>query len=175
LREALREQSVRDPLTGLYNRRYMQEMLKQNLSRVTRKLHPLGLIMLDIDHFKSFNDTHGHAAGDALLRELGRFLQSRVRMEDVACRYGGEEFILIMPEASLEVAQRRAEQLRAEATELRVRDAGLVIEGITLSIGVALYPLHAQAPDTLLRAADAALYRAKQEGRNRVVVAELAG
>jgi len=173
LREALREQSIRDPLTGLYNRRYMQEMLKQHLSRVTRQLHPLGLIMIDIDHFKSFNDAHGHAAGDALLRELGRFLQSRIRLEDVACRYGGEEFILIMPDATLEVAQRRAEQLRAEAKELRVRDAGLIIEGITLSLGVALYPLHAQETDTLLRAADAALYRAKQEGRNRVVVAEM--
>ena len=174
LREALREQSIRDPLTGLYNRRYMQEMLRQNLSRVTRKLHPLGLIMLDIDHFKSFNDAHGHAAGDALLRELGRYLQSRVRLEDVACRYGGEEFILIMPEASLEVAQRRAEQLRAEATELRVRDAGLIIEGVTLSLGVAVYPLHARTLDDLIRAADAALYRAKQGGRNRVAVAELA-
>ncbi len=172
LREALREQSIRDPLTGLYNRRYMQEMLTQHLSRVTRQLHPLGLIMIDIDHFKSFNDAHGHAAGDALLRELGRFLQSHVRLEDIACRYGGEEFILIMPEASLEVAQRRAEQLRAEAKELRVRDAGLTIEGVTLSLGVAVHPLHAQTTDSLLRAADAALYRAKQEGRNRVVVAD---
>jgi diguanylate cyclase (GGDEF)-like protein/PAS domain S-box-containing protein len=105
LREALREQSIRDPLTGLYNRRYMEEALKQQLSRVTRQLHPMGIIMIDIDHFKRFNDTYGHAAGDALLRELGQFLQRHIRGEDIACRYGGEEFTLIMPDASREVAQ----------------------------------------------------------------------
>jgi diguanylate cyclase (GGDEF)-like protein len=173
LREALREQSIRDPLTGLYNRRYMQEMLSQHISRVTRHLRPLGVIMIDIDGFKNFNDTHGHAAGDALLRELGRFLQTRVRLEDVACRYGGEEFILILPESTLEGAQKRAEQLRQEANGLRARDAGQTIEGITLSLGVAVYPMHARTKDALLRAADAALYRAKREGRNRVVVAEV--
>ena len=172
LREALREQSIRDPLTGLYNRRYMEEVLKQHISRVTRHLHPLGIIMIDIDHFKHFNDTNGHAAGDALLRELGEFLQRRIRGEDVACRYGGEEFILIMPEAFLEAAHQRAELLRQGAKGLRIRDAGQSLGGITLSLGVAIYPQHGRTIENILRAADSALYRAKQDGRDRVVVAE---
>lgn len=174
LREALREQSIRDPLTGLYNRRYMEEVLKQHLRRVTRHLHPLGVIMIDIDHFKSFNDTHGHAAGDALLRELGRFLQSHIRGEDVACRYGGEEFILIMPHASLETARQRAEDLRDQAKGVHVHDAGQSLGGVTLSLGVAVYPQHGRTMENVLRAADAALYRAKQEGRDRVAVTETA-
>ena len=174
LREALLEQSIRDPLTELYNRRYMEEALNQQLSRVTRQLHPLGLIMIDIDHFKDFNDTHGHAAGDTLLRELGKLLQSHIRGGDVACRYGGEEFLLIMPDASLEAAHQRAVLLQEEAKKLRVRDAGQALDGITLSLGVAIYPEHGRSIDSVLRAADAALYRAKQEGRDRVVVAERA-
>jgi diguanylate cyclase (GGDEF)-like protein/PAS domain S-box-containing protein len=174
LREALREQSIRDPLTGLYNRRYMEEVLKQQLSRVTRQLHPLGIIMIDIDHFKRFNDTHGHAAGDALLRELSQFLQSHIRGEDIACRYGGEEFTLIMPDASLETAHQRAEHLRQEARQLQWQDAGQSYEAITLSAGIAVYPQHGRTIQTVLRAADAALYRAKQEGRDRVIVAERA-
>ena len=174
LREALREQSIRDPLTGLYNRRYMEEVLKQHLRRVTRHLHPLGIIMIDIDHFKHFNDTNGHVAGDALLRILGGFLQRRIRGEDVACRYGGEEFILIMPEASLEAASQRAELLQQGAKGLRVSAGGISLGGITLSLGVAIYPQHGNTMDTILRAADTALYRAKQEGRDRVVVAEKA-
>src|SRR5688572_27884294 len=174
LREALLDQSIRDPLTELYNRRYMEEALKQQLSRVTRQLHPLGLIMIDIDHFKNFNDAYGHAAGDALLRELGKLLQSHIRGGDVACRYGGEEFLLIMPDASLEAAHQRAKQLQLEAKKLRVQDAGQSFDGITLSLGVAIYPEHGRSIDSVLRAADAALYRAKQEGRDRVVVAERA-
>jgi diguanylate cyclase (GGDEF)-like protein/PAS domain S-box-containing protein len=172
LRAALREQSIRDPVTGLYNRRYMEEALKQHLSRVTRHLHPLGIMMIDIDYFKSFNDVHGHAAGDGILRELGKFLQSHVRGEDTACRYGGEEFILIMPDVFMEAAKNRAEQLRREARGLHVEDGGQSYAGITLSIGIALYPLHGRTIENVLRAADAALYRAKQEGRDRVVVAE---
>jgi diguanylate cyclase (GGDEF)-like protein/PAS domain S-box-containing protein len=172
LRAALREQSIRDPLTGLYNRRYMEEALKQHLSRVTRHLHPLGIIMIDIDHFKSFNDVYGHGAGDGLLRELGKFLQSHIRAEDIACRYGGEEFILILPDVFLEPAQNRAEQLRREVRELHVENVGQSDTGITLSLGVALYPLHGRSIETVLRAADTALYRAKQGGRDQVVVAE---
>ncbi len=165
MREALREQSIRDPLTGLYNRRYMQEVLKQQLSRVTRQLHPLGIIMIDIDHFKRFNDTYGHASGDALLRKLGQLLQRRIRDEDIACRYGGEEFMLIMPDASLETAQEHAEDLRQEANRLRVQDRGQFPEAITLSLGVAIYPQHGRTIENVLRAANSALYRAKQEGR----------
>ena len=172
LRETLRVEAIRDPLTGLFNRRYMEEALKQHLSRVTRHLHPLGIIMIDIDHFKSFNDVHGHTAGDQILRELGKFLQSHVRGEDTACRYGGEEFILIMPDVFLEAARNRAEQLRREAKDLRVEDDGQLFAGITLSIGVALYPLHGRTIENVLRAADSALYRAKQAGRDQVVIAE---
>jgi diguanylate cyclase (GGDEF)-like protein len=144
LREALREQSIRDPLTGLFNRRYMEAALKQQLSRVTRHLHPLGIIMIDVDHFKRFNDTHGHAAGDVLLRELGKFLQSHIRYEDIACRYGGEEFILILPDAALEGVRQRAEYLRLNATKLQMPDAGRSLEGITVSVGVAVYPRMAE-------------------------------
>ena len=172
LRAALREQSIRDPLTGLYNRRYMEEALKQHLSRVTRHLHPLGVMMIDIDHFKGFNDLYGHRAGDALLHELGKFLQKHIRAEDVACRYGGEEFLLIMPDTLQETALRRAEQLQQEVRALRVESAGQSHAEITLSVGVAIYPVHGSTIETLLRAADSALYRAKQEGRDQVIVAE---
>jgi diguanylate cyclase (GGDEF)-like protein/PAS domain S-box-containing protein len=172
LREALHDQSIRDPLTGLFNRRYMTEALKQHLSRVTRQQHILGIIMIDIDHFKRFNDAYGHAAGDALLHELGQFVQRNIRGEDIACRYGGEEFMVILPDISLVVAQQRAEQLQQEVKKLQVQDAGQSFEGITLSLGVAIYPLHGHTLDAVLRAADSALYRAKHEGRDRVVIAE---
>jgi diguanylate cyclase (GGDEF)-like protein/PAS domain S-box-containing protein len=172
LREALHEQSIRDPLTGLFNRRYMEETLKREVSRVTRQLRPLGIIMIDLDRFKQFNDIHGHAAGDILLQGLGQFLQGQIRSEDVACRYGGEEFILIMPNTSVEVAQQRAEYLRQEAKKLQVPGAGQSYDGIALSMGIAIYPEHGRTLETVLRAADVALYRAKQEGRDRVVIAE---
>jgi diguanylate cyclase (GGDEF)-like protein len=130
--------------------------------------------MIDIDHFKNFNDVYGHAAGDVLLRELGQFLQSHIRAEDIACRYGGEEFILIMPDVYLDAVQNRAEQLRREVIALRIEDAGRSCAAITLSMGVALYPLHGRSIDSVLRAADVALYRGKEEGRDRVIVAEKA-
>jgi diguanylate cyclase (GGDEF)-like protein/PAS domain S-box-containing protein len=173
LREVLREQSIRDPMTGLYNRRYMEEALKQQLSRVNRLMHLLAIIMIDIDYFKRFNDTYGHAVGDRLLCELSNFLQHKIRGEDIACRYGGEEFILIMPDISLEVAQQRAENLRLEAKELHVQNAGQSYGPVTLSLGVAIYPLHGPTIEDVLRAADLALYRAKEAGRDRVVLAEL--
>jgi diguanylate cyclase (GGDEF)-like protein/PAS domain S-box-containing protein len=173
LREALREQSIRDPLTGLYNRRYMEEALRQQMSRVTRQLHPLGIVMIDIDHFKRYNDTHGHAGGDELLRALGQFLQQKVRKEDIVCRYGGEEFLLIMPDASLETARQRAEDLRQEIRKLRMQDSQIV-ETITLSIGIAIYPQHGRTIEHVLRSADEALYRAKRDGRDRVIVTEIA-
>jgi diguanylate cyclase (GGDEF)-like protein len=130
--------------------------------------------MIDIDHFKGFNDLYGHRAGDRLLRELGKFLQSHIRAEDVACRYGGEEFLLIMPETPQEKALSRAEQLRQEVRAVRVENVGQSHAEITLSLGVATYPVHGRTIETLLRAADSALYRAKQEGRDRVIVAEKA-
>ena len=172
LREALQEQSIRDPLTGLFNRRYMEETLKREVRRVTRQLRPLGIIMIDIDHFKDFNDTYGHTMGDALLQNLGEFLQSHVRGEDVACRYGGEEFILIMPNTSIATAEERAEYLREAVKQLQVESDSQPSDGITLSLGIAIYPEHGRTMEAVLRAADAALYRAKQEGRDRVVIAE---
>ena len=171
LRAALREQSIRDPLTRLYNRRYMEEVLKQQMSRATRHLHPLGIVMIDIDHFKSFNDVYGHAAGDGLLSELGKFLQSHIRAEDVACRYGGEEFTLILPDASLETALQRAEELRQQVRQLQAA-GGQAHKPITLSMGIAIYPQHGRTIENVLRAADSALYSAKQHGRDRVVIAE---
>jgi diguanylate cyclase (GGDEF)-like protein/PAS domain S-box-containing protein len=172
LREALHQQSIHDPLTGLFNRRYMEEAFKQHLSRVTRQLNTLGIIMLDIDHFKRFNDTHGHPAGDALLYEMGKFLQDHLRVEDVACRYGGEEFLLIMPGATLETVHQRAEQLRQEVKGLQVQYNEQTVGNITLSLGIAVYPEHGSTQESILRAADDALYRAKQAGRDRVVLAE---
>ena len=128
--------------------------------------------MIDIDHLKDFNDTYGHTMGDALLQNLGEFLQSHVRGEDVACRYGGEEFILIMPNTSIATAEERAEYLREAVKQLQVESDSQPSDGITLSLGIAIYPEHGRTMEAVLRAADAALYRAKQEGRDRVVIAE---
>jgi diguanylate cyclase (GGDEF)-like protein len=171
LRETLRNQSVRDPLTGLFNRRYMEESLERELSRAKRNRRSLGVVMIDIDHFKHFNDTYGHEAGDTLLRELGSFLQSSVREGDIACRYGGEEFLLILPEVSIAAALHRADQMRDEFKKKAIRYSGKSLGNVTLSFGVALFPTHADTVGTLLRVADQALYRAKGAGRDRVETA----
>jgi diguanylate cyclase (GGDEF)-like protein len=172
LRETLRGQSIRDPLTGLFNRRYMEETLDRELSRSEREHRPLSLILLDIDRFKHFNDTYGHEAGDTVLASLGALLRSASRAGDVACRYGGEEFLLILPAASLADAQRRAEEIREAIRSLRVTLGNRPLEAVRCSMGVAGFPEHGEAGGTLLRAADAALYRAKREGRDQVVLAD---
>jgi diguanylate cyclase (GGDEF)-like protein/PAS domain S-box-containing protein len=171
LRETLRHQSIRDPLTGLFNRRYMEETLERETRRVARAQRPLGIIMLDVDRFKLFNDTFGHDAGDTLLRELGNFLRAHIRGEDVACRYGGEEFMLILPEASLAVTRERAEHLRDDIKHLHAQYHDQPLGAVMLSLGVAVFPDHGSTGEAVLKAADAALYRAKREGRDRVVVA----
>lgn len=171
LRETLQNQSVRDPLTGLYNRRYMEESLVREMRRCDRTLQPMSIIMIDVDRFKHFNDTFGHNAGDAVLRELGQFLQKYVRGSDIACRYGGEEFILIIPEASLEVTWQRAEQIRTAVKQLNVECNGHSVGAISLSMGVASFPTHGLDPETVIKAADEALYRAKKSGRDRAIVA----
>ncbi|HAY21308.1 MAG TPA: hypothetical protein DCY27_03915 [Desulfobacterales bacterium] len=171
LQEALRHQAIRDPLTGLFNRRFMLETLELELHRMHRKDSPLAVIMLDIDHFKRFNDTFGHSAGDALLSSFGRLLRSQVRQEDVSCRYGGEEFTLILPETSLETACKRAEELRQAVHALQLEHRGQNIGRITISLGIAVYPQSGESPEALLQAADAALYEAKRTGRDRVVAA----
>ena len=172
LRERLRTQSVRDHLTSLFNRRYMEETLERELRRAQRNSVPLSVIMVDVDHFKRFNDDHGHDAGDALLAELGRLLRSHVRVEDVPCRVGGEEFAIVMPGAAAKDALRRAEELREAAHRLRIVHRGVSLGAVSISLGVAAFPEHAAATDVLLRAADSALYRAKREGRDRVVVSD---
>jgi diguanylate cyclase (GGDEF)-like protein/PAS domain S-box-containing protein len=171
LRETLSNQSIRDPLTGLFNRRYMEENFQREILRAARKKDPIGVVMIDIDHFKNFNDLHGHAAGDRVLVELAGFLQSRMRGADIVCRHGGEEFTLILPECTLENARFRAEQLVDGARQMAVQDGGLPLGRITLSMGVAAYPENGMTPAALLAAADAALYKAKQTGRDRVVSA----
>lgn len=169
LREKLREQATLDVLTGLYNRRFLDESLARELHRATRRKSPLCVAMLDIDHFKRFNDSFGHEAGDALLRELGQLLRDKVRKSDISCRYGGEEFALVFPDSSLADTRRRVEELRALARALEVRCGDQLLGKITLSAGVAQADANASRPNDLLRAADAALYAAKQAGRDCVV------
>ncbi len=174
LRETLRHQSVRDPLTGLYNRRYMEESFEREMSRASRNNNSVALLMIDIDHFKKFNDTFGHQAGDALLRGFGELLKNRTRGQDIACRYGGEEFAIVLSDSGLDAAIARAELLREEVKQLNVQNAGQLLGNISLSIGVALYPQHGSTIAELIRVADEALYRAKHEGRDRVMVAGVA-
>ncbi|MBC7876577.1 MAG: diguanylate cyclase [Anaerolineales bacterium] len=168
----LRELSIRDPLTGLFNRRYLEEMLTVEMIRAARKQYPIGIIMVDIDHFKRFNDTHGHAAGDAILIEVGNFLRTHVRASDITCRYGGEEFIMALPEASQEITEMRARHMQEDVSQLLIQHDGQTLEAITLSLGVAIFPEHGLSYDAILGAADTALYRAKSNGRDQVVVAE---
>jgi diguanylate cyclase (GGDEF)-like protein len=171
MNEDLRNQSLRDPLTGTFNRRYMEESLEREIFRAARQGITLGIIMIDLDHFKRFNDSYGHVAGDVLLRELGFLLRKHIRGSDIACRYGGEEFTLILPETSLEVVRKRAEELRLAAKRLKVWHVYRWLGSVTLSLGVAVFPDHGPSAKAVLQAADEALYRAKQAGRDRVWVA----
>lgn len=168
----LREQSTRDYLTGLFNRRYMEETLKRELLRASRKGLSLGVIMLDVDNLKQCNDTRGHAAGDAILHELGGVLRGSFRGEDVPCRYGGDEFIIILPDASRAATYERAESLCEYVRQFHFKFEDQSLDTITLSVGVAVFPEHGSASDTIFRAADAALYRAKHAGRDQVVMAD---
>jgi diguanylate cyclase (GGDEF)-like protein/PAS domain S-box-containing protein len=157
----LREQSMRDHLTGLFNRRYMEETLERELLRASRNKLSLGIIMLDVDSFKRFNDNYGHAAGDAILLELGNLLLGNIRREDVACRYGGDEFIIVLPGASREMAQDRAERLSEQARHFNIQFKGQTLGTITFSFGIAVFPENGSTSVAILSAADAALYRAK--------------
>jgi len=171
LRDRLRDQSIRDPLTGLFNRRYLEETLTRELNRAERKSSPLGVLVVDIDHFKRLNDTHGHDAGDAALAEVGRLLARSFRSSDITCRYGGEEFVVVLPEAARDFTIARAESLRQAVKELRAASQGRPAQAISVSIGVAHFPDDGRTPEALIRAADVALYAAKAQGRDRVVVA----
>jgi diguanylate cyclase (GGDEF)-like protein/PAS domain S-box-containing protein len=168
LQEELRGQAVRDPLTGLYNRRYLEESLEREISRAKRKELTLGVIMLDIDHFKQFNDQYGHDVGDIVLRQIGLFLHDSVRGGDVACRYGGEEFLVILPEICLEDAVERAESLRIGVEKLNMKEYRSYPGKLSVSLGVALFPQHGDTGHAVMLAADHAMYQAKHAGRNRV-------
>ncbi|MEW5709182.1 MAG: diguanylate cyclase [Pseudomonadota bacterium] len=171
LRDSLQQQSIRDPLTGLYNRRFLEEALARELARARRLQASLALVMADVDRFKSFNDSFGHEAGDMVLQSLARLLKSSLRDSDMVCRYGGEEFVLILPEANASNACQRAEALRSAVHGLQLHYREQPLGPITVSFGVAAFPEHGSHSKALLAAADAALYEAKRSGRDRVVVA----
>jgi diguanylate cyclase (GGDEF)-like protein len=172
LRETLRTQSIRDPLTGLFNRRFLEESLERECRRSVRAGRPLAILMLDIDFFKQFNDTFGHDAGDAVLREVGAVTRSVFRGEDVACRYGGEEFALVLSDTTAEGALQRANALRDRVREISMTFRRQTLGPLTISVGIATLPTHGVDGPTLIHAADLALYQAKREGRDRVVIAE---
>jgi diguanylate cyclase (GGDEF)-like protein/PAS domain S-box-containing protein len=168
LLETLQHQSIRDSLTGLYNYRHMREALEREVRLALRKGHPIGVIMLDVDHFRHFNNTYGHDAGNLVLRQVGHLLAARVRSVDIACRYGGEEFLLILPDILPENLLDRAEQIRLGIKQLPLTFQERSLPTITVSIGIANFPDHGRTADDLIRSADIALYRAKNEGRDRV-------
>jgi diguanylate cyclase (GGDEF)-like protein/PAS domain S-box-containing protein len=168
LQEQLREQAVRDPLTGLYNRRYLDATLDREISRAARDGHTLCLAILDIDHFKKINDNYGHQAGDEVLKSLGALLKASARGGDIACRWGGEEFMLVLPRMPAETAKQRTEQWRSAFSNIAF-SLGEGQTHITLSVGIAVFPDHGRDAAKLIECADIALYQAKSEGRNRVV------
>lgn len=171
LRDSLRKNSIIDALTGLYNRRYLDETLVREIARAERSKQALSVIMLDIDHFKTFNDNYGHDAGDIALREIGALLKNACRTSDIPCRYGGEEFLLILPQADLEAAAARADVIRWETKKLHLTYGAESLPAITVSLGVAAYPLHGNRAEVVIKAADSALYSAKRKGRDRVEMA----
>lgn len=175
LREALHLQSIRDPLTGLYNRRYMNDVMRRELSRARRSRDSLAVAIIDIDFFKHFNDSFGHDAGDYVLQHVAKLLETCVRQSDVVCRFGGEEFVLLMPEISCELAEQRAGELLVAVRRLDLTHGNRTLGPITVSLGMALYPLHGESSEVLLAAADSALYQAKESGRNRYIIVDSAG
>jgi len=170
LRDRLRDQAVRDILTGLFNRRYLEETLVRELHHAARANAPLCLAMLDIDHFKKFNDENGHEAGDEVLKAMGEILKRSCRVSDIACRFGGEEFVLVLPGADSSVALPRMEQICREIKRKQVVFNGKPLSAVSVSVGLAEAPGHGTSPEELLRAADKALYAAKNAGRDRIEV-----
>ncbi|MEO6988562.1 MAG: sensor domain-containing diguanylate cyclase [Aquihabitans sp.] len=166
----LREQAIRDPLTGLFNRRYLMENLQREVHRSERSREPLSVALIDVDHFKEVNDTLGHDAGDQVLVRVGHFLEAQVRDSDVVCRYGGEEFVVVMPDTPSAVAAKRAEEWRAAIEDMAILN-GTPRRPVTISVGVTTSPDHAATSQDLVRAADEAMYEAKRQGRNQVVTA----
>ena len=169
LQSQLREQAIRDALTGLFNRRYLEETLERELARATRESYPLCVIMMDLDYFKEVNDTYGHEAGDVVLKTLAETVTKKSRHGDFVCRFGGEEFVLVMPNIGIEKARERADDLHATIDALNI-PYGRFNLTTTISMGLAWYPAHGNTKEELLRAADMAMYVAKNTGRNRVIV-----
>ncbi len=170
LQAQLHEKANHDLITGIYNRRYLEDTLIREVARAKREKNPLGLVMIDMDNFKLINDQFGHQAGDMILQVVGNLLKEQIRIGDIACRFGGDEFVIVMPGASLEAAARRADNWRQMLTNLDLYYKNNQLKP-TFSAGVAIYPLHGEDPEGLLRMADNAVYRAKEEGRNKVVLA----
>ena len=172
LRHKLENRSIRDGMTGLFNRSFMEVALERELHRASRQGREIAVMMLDIDHFKEFNDTFGHEAGDVVLREVAECIRVAVRSEDIVCRFGGEEFVVILPEITDEAALERAELLRRTVGDRGLRYRGQLLRQVTISVGVAMYPQNAETAEDLVRSADLALYAAKNRGRNCVAQAE---
>lgn len=164
----LREMAVRDPLTGLYNRRYLDEFLAHEVARAERAATPISFLMIDLDHFKRINDTHGHEAGDMVLQAVAAEIQKTFRGSDIVCRFGGEEFLVVMPEAGMDAATGRAETLRTSISKLQTSVTGSPPISVTVSIGVSCFPIHGDSTGAVLKSADMALYEAKKSGRDRV-------
>lgn len=169
--ESLAQRATRDPLTGAFNRRHMEETFDREMSRARRSGGIVGIAFIDIDHFKKFNDLHGHAAGDALLRDFTAFLQGRVRLEDTVCRYGGEEFVVIFAGGVFDALVERVERMRDEFKRHHVLYRGRSLDGTTFSAGIASFPRNGTTLESVFKRADAALYEAKGRGRDRIVVA----
>jgi diguanylate cyclase (GGDEF)-like protein len=167
--ESLSKQATHDPLTGLFNRRYLDQILYGEIAHALQNGSLVGIVMADVDHFKLVNDKYGHKAGDLMLKALGDLMKSCVRSADIVCRYGGEEFVIVMPGASLPTVDKCAEEIRSKFQALSVLSENKEIRA-TISIGAAIYPLHGSNVDEVFVHADQAMYRAKQEGRNRVIV-----
>jgi diguanylate cyclase (GGDEF)-like protein/PAS domain S-box-containing protein len=169
LQAELREQAIHDPLTGLFNRRYLNETLGRELARTERETDFLSIVMADIDHFKTVNDTYGHPVGDQLLVEVANLMKNNARASDIVCRYGGEEFLLVLPGTPLEAAAKRAEELRQKCAQIIIQHEEQALS-VTMSFGVATYPAHGSEAEEIIIKADKALYQSKNAGRNRVTV-----
>ena len=173
LQDQLRDQALRDPLTGCFNRRYLDSIMERAFSRAEKDEIVIGLVMLDIDHFKLVNDTHGHMVGDQVLQAVGNTLQEKVRLGDIVCRYGGEEFLIFFPGILKESVARRAQALCNQIASIRIPASSGSAINVTVSVGVAMYPIHGESIYQVLAHVDQALYKAKQSGRNRVHIWEV--
>jgi len=171
LEQMLRDQALHDPLTTLYNRRYLDEILETEFSRAARSRGLVEIVMADIDHFKHVNDSFGHECGDEVLRAVAQLLRAQFRKGDIVCRYGGEEFTIVMPAATLEQASQRAASVCDAVRNLKISCGERAVGPVTMSFGIAAFPQHGDAPAIVLKAADGALLRAKMEGRDQVIVA----